>query len=77
MKSLPAALFCLIVAICTHAQSFAPDARLKADILAVVAHPDDESLIGSYLARAVLDQHKNVAVVYCTSEDSGANSERE
>jgi len=41
----------------------------------VVAHPDDDTLITTYLARAIFDQHKRVAVVYCTRGDSGSNSE--
>jgi LmbE family N-acetylglucosaminyl deacetylase len=57
------------------AQISTPDDRYKADILLVVAHPDDETLVTSYLARAIFDQHKRVAVVYCTRGDSGANSE--
>lgn len=51
-----------------------PDARYKADILVMVAHPDDESLIASYLARAVFDQHKRVAVVFGTCGNSGGNT---
>jgi LmbE family N-acetylglucosaminyl deacetylase len=50
-----------------------PDARYKADVLAVVAHPDDDVLIGGYLARISLDEHKRVAVIYCTSGDGGGN----
>ncbi|HEY9167325.1 MAG TPA: PIG-L family deacetylase [Candidatus Kryptonia bacterium] len=50
-----------------------PDDRLKADILVVVAHPDDESLIAGYLAKAVLDEHKRVAVVFTTRGDAGQN----
>ena len=56
------------------AQVPTPDERYKADILVVVAHPDDDTIISSYLARAVFDQHKRVAVVYCTRGDSGSNS---
>jgi LmbE family N-acetylglucosaminyl deacetylase len=51
-----------------------PDERFKADILLIVAHPDDETIISSYLARAVLDQHKRVAVIYGTRGDAGGNS---
>ncbi len=51
-----------------------PDERYKADILLVVAHPDDETAISSYLARAIFDQHKRVAVVYGTRGDGGGNS---
>ncbi len=51
-----------------------PDERYKADILLVVAHPDDETAISSYLARAIFDQHKKVAVIYGTRGDGGGNS---
>lgn len=51
----------------------APDSRLKADILVVVAHPDDETLISAYLAREINDEHKRVAVVYGTRGDGGNN----
>ncbi len=50
-----------------------PDARYKADILVVVAHPDDETEIAAYLARAIYDQHKRVAVLFGTRGDSGGN----
>jgi LmbE family N-acetylglucosaminyl deacetylase len=49
-----------------------PDDRFKADILVVVAHPDDEGAATPYLARAV-DEGKRVAVVYGTRGGSGAN----
>jgi len=49
-----------------------PDERYKADILLVVAHPDDEGAATPYLARA-LDEHKRVAVVFGTRGSSGAN----
>ena len=32
-----------------------PDERVKADILVVVAHPDDEAAVTPYLARAIYD----------------------
>jgi LmbE family N-acetylglucosaminyl deacetylase len=68
-------LACIIlVSIGAFAQLAAPDDRYKADILVVVAHPDDDTVVSSYLARAVSDQHKRVAVVYCTRGDSGSNS---
>lgn len=51
-----------------------PDARFKADILVVVAHPDDETMVTSYLAREIYEEHKRVAVVYGTRGDAG-NSE--
>ena len=50
----------------------AADARYKADILLVVAHPDDEGAATAYLARA-MDEGKRVAVVYGTRGSSGAN----
>ena len=48
------------------------DERYKVDILAVVAHPDDEGAATPYLARAT-DEGKRVAVVYGTRGSSGAN----
>jgi LmbE family N-acetylglucosaminyl deacetylase len=48
------------------------DERYKADLLLVVAHPDDEGAATPYLARA-LDEHKRVAVVFGTRGSSGAN----
>lgn len=53
----------------------APDERYKADILVVVAHPDDETEIAGYLARAIFDEHKRVAVIYGTRGNSGGNVE--
>jgi LmbE family N-acetylglucosaminyl deacetylase len=51
----------------------APDPRFKADILLVVAHPDDEVMATAYLAREIYDNHKRVAVVYQTPGDGGNN----
>lgn len=53
-----------------------PDERFKTDILLVVAHPDDEAAVTPYLARAIYDEHKRVAVVYGTRGGSGANEYR-
>src|SRR6266852_1674484 len=50
----------------------APNERYKADILLVVAHPDDEGAATPYLARA-LDEGKRIAVVFGTHGSSGAN----
>ncbi|HEV2698382.1 MAG TPA: PIG-L family deacetylase [Terriglobales bacterium] len=69
------ALVALLLAGAARSQISTPDSRYKADILLVVAHPDDDTLVTSYLARAIFDQHKRVAVVYCTRGDSGGNSE--
>jgi len=48
------------------------DERYKVDILAMVAHPDDEAAVTPYLARA-LDEHKRIAVVFCTRGSNGEN----
>ncbi len=49
------------------------DERYKVDILVVVAHPDDEAFFTPYLARAINDLHKRVAVVFSTRGGSGAD----
>lgn len=51
-----------------------PDARFKTDILVVVAHPDDETEIGAYLARAIYAEHKHVAVIFGTPGNGGGDS---
>jgi len=51
-----------------------PDDGYKADILLVVAHPDDDVVIGGYLARASLDEKRRIAVIYCTNGDGGGNA---
>ncbi|HEY4672014.1 MAG TPA: PIG-L family deacetylase, partial [Gemmatimonadaceae bacterium] len=51
----------------------AADPRFKADILVIAPHPDDESTIAGYLAKAVLDEHRRVAVVLTTRGDAGQN----
>jgi LmbE family N-acetylglucosaminyl deacetylase len=51
----------------------AAEERYKADILLVVAHPDDEGAATPYLARAVYDEHKRVVVVFTTRGGSGGN----
>jgi len=68
-----AAAFAQVVMAQNPAISPPPDERFKADILVIVGHPDDESLIAGYLARAVLDEHRQVAVVYATRGDAGQN----
>jgi LmbE family N-acetylglucosaminyl deacetylase len=50
-----------------------PDDRFKADVLLVVAHPDDETGVSAYLAQ-LLDQHKRVAAVYLTHGEAGHNN---
>ena len=51
-----------------------PDDRYNADILVVVAHPDDETMVTGYLARAIDDLGKRVAVVFGTRGDAGGNA---
>ena len=69
--------FFLLFPFCSPAQEAkplpAPDERFKADILLVVAHPDDEGAATPYLARAIYDEHKRVAVVFTTRGGSGGN----
>jgi LmbE family N-acetylglucosaminyl deacetylase len=55
-------------------KSQSPDDRFKVDLLLVVAHPDDESAVGPYLARAVFDEGRRVAVVFTTSGEGGRNA---
>src|SRR5437868_842051 len=63
----------------TAAQAEAPrtlpkaDDRMKADVLLIVAHPDDETGVSGYLAQ-LLDQGKRVAAVYLTHGEAGHNN---
>jgi LmbE family N-acetylglucosaminyl deacetylase len=50
-----------------------PDDRFKADLLLIVAHPDDESGVSGYLAQ-LLDQGKKVEAVYITHGEAGHNN---
>ncbi|HLH03668.1 MAG TPA: PIG-L family deacetylase [Bryobacteraceae bacterium] len=78
LKRFLALLFTSSAAVLLHADSFtapAPDARFKVDLLVVVAHPDDETELGSYLAHAVFDEKKRVAVVFGTRGNGGGNAE--
>src|ERR1700719_2190551 len=76
MKSLLVCVLFLTFAARTGAQEAKPlpaaDERYKADILLVVAQPDDEGAATAYLARA-LDEGKRVAVVFGTRGSSGGN----
>jgi LmbE family N-acetylglucosaminyl deacetylase len=63
-----------LIATAAYPQVLPPDERLKADILLIVAHPDDETAVGSYLAKAVFDDHRRVAVVYCNKGTGGGNN---
>ena len=50
------------------------DDRYKADILLVVAHPDDDTGVLNYITRASLDEHKRVAVIFSTRGNAGGNA---
>ena len=50
-----------------------PDARFKADILLIVAHPDDETMVTGYLARVIFDGQKRVAAIFGTPGNSGGD----
>jgi LmbE family N-acetylglucosaminyl deacetylase len=71
----------LLVILCSfllHAESQTnppADARFKVDLLVVVAHPDDETELGAYLARAIFDEKKRVAVVFGNRGNQGGNAE--
>ncbi|HSU61216.1 MAG TPA: PIG-L family deacetylase [Bryobacteraceae bacterium] len=73
--SLLSLLFCSLLPAADSPPNPKPDARFKADLLVVVAHPDDETEIGAYLARDVFDEKKRVAVVFGTRGNSGGNAE--
>jgi len=64
-----------IPAVTQNAVKTAPraDDRFKADVLLVVAHPDDETGVSAYLAQ-LLDQGKKVAAVYLTRGEAGHNN---
>jgi len=56
------------------AQTPPPDARFKADILVIVAHPDDETMVTGYLARAIFDEQKRVAAIFGTPGNGGGDA---
>lgn len=83
-----ALVFLLVIQLQAAAQSEAPkqpasppatqsapqaDQRMKADVLLIVAHPDDETGVSAYLAQ-LLDQGKKVAAVYLTHGEAGHNN---
>ncbi|HEX2866954.1 MAG TPA: PIG-L family deacetylase [Ignavibacteriales bacterium] len=51
-----------------------PDERFKTDVLLIVAHPDDETAVGGYLAKLIFDDHKKVSVIYTNRGQGGGNS---
>ena len=72
-------LVCGALVIAARVQSQEPrkvnaaDERYKADVLIVVAHPDDEAFFTPYAVKALNDMHKSVAVIFATRGGSGAN----
>ena len=72
---LPVAFLCAFLTSAEDRSNPQPDERYKADLLVVVAHPDDETEIGAYLARAIFDEKKRVTVVFGTHGDGGPNIE--
>jgi LmbE family N-acetylglucosaminyl deacetylase len=50
------------------------DDRYKVDVMVVVAHPDDEAGFTPFLARAIYELHKRVAVIFTTHGGSGGNN---
>lgn len=76
LPALAVSLFCLTLALGAEAPnpvSKAGAALLKADILGVYAHPDDETGSAATLASYALGRHLSVATVYCTRGDGGGN----
>ncbi len=75
IKRFSLVLLCSLASVLAAETNPLPDARFKVDLLVVVAHPDDETEIGAYLARAIFDQKKRVAVVFGTRGNGGGNAE--
>jgi LmbE family N-acetylglucosaminyl deacetylase len=79
MNSITALVLCLCTALAASELPKAPpglhpDERFKADILVVVAHPDDETEITGYLAKAIYEEHRRIAVIFGTRGDGGGNA---
>jgi len=51
-----------------------PDDRFKTDILVVVAHPDDETMIGAWLATQILGHERRAAAIFATRGEEGGNA---
>jgi LmbE family N-acetylglucosaminyl deacetylase len=47
--------------------------RIQADLLVILAHPDDEGVVAPLLAREAAERKKRVAVVYLTDGRNGTN----
>ncbi len=82
-RFLQAAIFSMIFMGAVMAQTqqapplLQPDPRYKADILVVVAHPDDETEVTPYLAQQIEEYHRRVAVIFGTRGNGGGNAEGE
>ena len=59
---------------CAQLLAVPPDARFKTDILLIVAHPDDETAVGAFLAKSVFDDGKRVSIIYYNRGGGGGNS---
>jgi LmbE family N-acetylglucosaminyl deacetylase len=55
-----------------YANNRKPDDRFKADLLVVVAHPDDEIMAAAYIAKAI-EEGKRVALVWTVRGNGGTN----
>jgi LmbE family N-acetylglucosaminyl deacetylase len=65
----------LVASAAALAQPLPPDERFTTDILLIVAHPDDETVAGGYLARAIFDEHRRVSAIFATRGDGGGNAQ--
>ena len=59
--------------IALHAEDTLNQQLMKIDLLVVTAHPDDETMMASTMARYA-DQGKRIALVSCTRGEGGGNS---
>lgn len=67
-------LFLVVAVSLTAVGQVPPDPRFKTDILLIVAHPDDETAVGGFLAKAIFDEHRTVSIVYCNRGSEGGNA---
>jgi LmbE family N-acetylglucosaminyl deacetylase len=51
-----------------------PDLRFKADVLVIIAHPDDDTAVSTFLAKAVFDQGKRAAVIFTNRGNAGPDA---
>ncbi len=79
IRGLILAVFLSIAFVSSHPQQPQPpipppDPRFKADVLVIVAHPDDDTGVSTFLAKAVLDQGKRAAVIFTNRGSSGPDA---